>query len=79
MVRVSWQIEVTTHLLVMGHIGHLKFRAPHSEGIEDVDCRDADCLVTYVQMKELAGNGRMAASRLADVVVHAHQYALAVR
>ncbi|WP_155846905.1 hypothetical protein [Arthrobacter sp. 131MFCol6.1] len=73
---VSWQIEVTTYLLVMGRIGLLKFRHFTPEGIEDVDCRDADGLVTYVQMKELAaGNGRMAASRLADAVFHAHQYA----
>lgn len=73
---VSWQIEVTTYLLVMGRVGLLNFRHFTPEGIEDVDCRDADGLVTYVQMKELgAGHGRMTASLVAEAVVHGHQYA----
>lgn len=73
---VSWQIEVTTHLLVMGRVGFLAFRHFTPEGIEDVDCRDADGLITYVQMKEVAGgHGRMTASRIADAVAHAFQNA----
>jgi hypothetical protein len=73
---VSWQIEVTTYLLVMGRVGFLAFRHFTPEGIEDVDCRDADGLITYVQMKELAGGrGRMTASRIASAVAHAYQHA----
>lgn len=59
---VSWQIEVTTYLLAMGRAGFLKFRHFTPEGIEDVDCRDGDGFITYVQMKELGGgHGRMTA------------------
>lgn len=72
---VSWQIEVTTYLLAMGRAGFLKFRHFTPEGIEDVDCRDGDGFITYVQMKELAGgHGRMTASRVAEAIAHASKY-----
>ncbi|WP_177179880.1 hypothetical protein [Arthrobacter sp. yr096] len=72
---VSWQIEVTAYLVVMGRIGALRFRHFTPEGIEDVDCRDTGGGVAYVQMKELAGGrGRMTASGVAEALFHGQKH-----
>jgi hypothetical protein len=73
---VSWQIEVTTHMLVLGRCGLSDWTDFTPEGIEDVDCRDVVGLTTYVQMKEVrAGQGRMTAKNIADALTHAHKHA----
>lgn len=73
---VSWQIEVTTHMLVLGRCGFSTWTHFTPEGIEDVDCRDANGLTTYVQMKEVrAGKGRMTAKNIADAMSHANVHA----
>lgn len=73
---VSWQIEATTHMLVLGRCGLLNWTNITPEGIEDADCRDTNGFVTYVQMKEVrAGHGRMTAASIADAIAHGHRHA----
>lgn len=63
-------------MLVLGRCGFSTWTDITPEGIEDADCRDAEGLLTYVQMKEVrAGHGRMTASSIADAVAHAHLHA----
>src|SRR5690625_5127757 len=69
---ISWQIAVTTHLLLASRVGDLPFARLTPEGYEDIDCVSADGSLTLVQVKEKgAGAGRMAAAAVADVLAHA--------
>ena len=69
---VTWQIAVTTHLLLASRVGDLPFARLTPEGYEDIDCVSADGSLTLVQVKEKgAGAGRMAAAAVADVLAHA--------
>jgi hypothetical protein len=73
---VRWQVAVTAHLLVLGHAGQLPFVHFTPEGLEDVDCHDADGNQTLVQMKELgAGAGHLTAVGIADALAHADAHA----
>lgn len=69
---VRYQLAVSAHLLAESRAGSLPFVDLVPEGLEDIDCLDAQSGRWLIQVKELgAGAGRFTAASVADVISHA--------
>lgn len=69
---VTFQIAVAAFILTCGRAEELPYTQITPEGLEDVDCLDAQGNRTLVQVKEVgAGAGRLTAVDVAEALVHA--------